>query len=91
MNSRQFEKISKALGDPSRVSILQEIKKQQNCLYCSEIQEVVNLTQSSISHHVKLLADADLIIAQKEGRSIKYALNQEVLDEYISYLHALNA
>jgi len=89
MNSKQFEKISKALGDPTRVSILQEIKRQQNCLYCTDIQDVVSLTQSSISHHVKLLSDADLIITQKEGRSMRYSLNQEMLNEYIGYLHDL--
>jgi ArsR family transcriptional regulator len=86
---KKFERISKALSDPNRVCILQEIKKKNNCLYCTEIHDFVTLAQPSISHHVKQLTDADLIIPEKEGRNLKYTLNEEVLDEYIAYLNKL--
>ena len=90
MDPKQFEKISKALGDPNRLMILKEIRrKRQNCLYCAEIYDKVSLTQPAIAHHIKLLTDADLIIAEKEGRNVKYSLNNEVLDKYIQYVEAL--
>jgi ArsR family transcriptional regulator len=89
MNSKQAEKISKALSDPNRLLILKEIKKQKNCLYCVDLGDIVDLAQPSIAHHLKLLTDSDLIIPQKEGRNVKYTLNSEVLDEYIGFLETL--
>lgn len=89
MNSKQAEKISKALADPNRLLILKEIKKQKNCLYCVDLGDIVDLAQPSIAHHLKLLTDSDLIIPQKEGRNVMYTLNNDVLDEYINFLEAL--
>jgi ArsR family transcriptional regulator, arsenate/arsenite/antimonite-responsive transcriptional repressor len=89
MNSKQAEKISKALSDPNRLLILKEIKKQKNCLYCVDLGDIVDLAQPSIAHHLKLLTDSDLIIPQKEGRNVKYTLNSEILDEYIDFLETL--
>jgi ArsR family transcriptional regulator len=89
MNAKLAGKISKALADPNRLAILKELKKQKNCLYCSDIGDVVDLAQPSISHHLKLLTDVEIITSEKEGRNIKYKLNDKVLDEYISFLEEL--
>lgn len=89
MEVRRVERISKALSDPSRILILQELRQKEDCLYCHEISEFIDLTQPSISHHVKQLADADLIRVEKEGRNVKYKLNKEVLNEYVQFLNKL--
>jgi ArsR family transcriptional regulator len=89
MDLKKVEKISKALSDPSRILILKEISKKKACLYCTEISDIVDLAQPSISHHVKQLIDADLISSSKEGRAVKYALNTKVLDEYTEFLKSL--
>jgi len=89
MDSRKVEKISKALGDPSRIAILQELKKKKDCLYCTEVHDILDLAQPSVSHHLKQLVDADILIPEKEGRNLKYALNEPVIDDYISWLKAL--
>ena len=91
MTNKTFERISKALGDPNRLAILQEIKRRKTCLFCSEINELVNLAQPSISHHLKQLVDAELIIPTKEGRNLKYALNKEVIEDYITWLKTLKS
>jgi ArsR family transcriptional regulator len=88
---KQIEKISKALGDAHRLRILQYISKKGGCGQCSEIQDVIELTQPSISHHVKILTEAGLIEAEKEGRNLKYTLNERLLDEYTSMLDHLKA
>jgi ArsR family transcriptional regulator len=88
---KQIEKISKALGDAHRLRILQYISKKGGCGQCSEIQDVIELTQPSISHHVKILTEAGLIEAEKEGRNLKYTLNERLLDEYTSMLEHLKA
>lgn len=90
MDLRKVERISKALSDPNRIKILQQIrKKKAECLYCNEISTISHLAQPSISHHIKQLVDADLVIAQKEGREMKYILNNAVLDEYTKFLETL--
>lgn len=92
MDTKKFEKISKALADPNRLMILNEIKKKkQSCLYCSDLYDKTPLAQPSVSHHIKLLANADLITVAKEGRNMKYTLNNKVFDEYIGYLESLKA
>ena len=84
----RIEKISKALSDGSRIAILQQLRTR-DCLYCQEVYDFLDLTQPSISHHLNLLVDAGLLIPIKEGRNLKYKLNQAVLDDYIASLNDL--
>ncbi len=89
MDAKKAEKISKALSDPTRLTILKEIKKSKDCLYCSDLNDMLDLAQPSICHHLKQLIDTDIITSDKEGRNVRYALNNEVLDEYIGFIKAL--
>jgi ArsR family transcriptional regulator len=85
---KQIEKISKALGDANRLKILQHISKKGGCGQCSEIQDVIDLTQPSISHHIKILVEAELIEPEKEGRNFKYTLNDQLVKEYMATIGA---
>jgi ArsR family transcriptional regulator len=89
LTTRQIEKISKALGDTNRLKILQYISNEGGCGECSGIQEVIDLAQPSISHHVKILTEAGLIESEKEGRNYKYTLNEALLTDYIGSLEGL--
>ncbi|WPU95390.1 helix-turn-helix domain-containing protein [Mucilaginibacter sabulilitoris] len=89
MDNKKIEKISRALSDAHRIAILQQFKKKKDCLYCAEVNDLLDLTQPSVSHHLKQLVDAELLLPQKEGRNLKYVLNQQVLDEYIGCLNNL--
>ncbi len=89
MDLKQVKKISKALADSSRLQILQKIRGKSNYLKCNEICGFLNLSQPSISHHIKQLMEADLIIYEKEGREAKYKINQDVFDNYIAFLNEL--
>lgn len=89
MDNRKIEKISKALSDANRIAILQQFKKRNGCVYCTEVNDLLDISQPAVSHHMKQLVDADLLIRDKEGRNTKYILNQEVLDGYIESLNAL--
>ncbi|MEZ2339043.1 ArsR/SmtB family transcription factor [Mucilaginibacter sp. RCC_168] len=89
MDNKKIEKISRALSDANRIAILQQFKKKKDCLYCAEVNDLLDLTQPSVSHHLKQLVDAELLLPQKEGRNLKYVLNQQVLDEYIACLSEL--
>lgn len=88
MNAKQIEKISKALGDPYRIKIMEAVrrKEEKGWLPCTSILEMCNLSQSTVSHHLKQLVDADLLLAEKIGRNAMYKVNTEVLSEYINFL-----
>jgi ArsR family transcriptional regulator, arsenate/arsenite/antimonite-responsive transcriptional repressor len=89
LNLRNIEKVSKAMGDRNRLNILIHVTKKGGCAPCSEIHDIIDLTQPSISHHVKILVEAGLLDAKKEGRNFKYTLNTSVLDEYLIFLEGL--
>ena len=86
---KQVEKISKALGDANRLRILQHISKKGGCGQCADIQDILDLTQPSISHHIKILIEADIIEPEKEGRNHKYTLNERLLKDYTSAITTL--
>ena len=89
MDAKKAEKISKALADPNRLTILKEIKKSKQCLYCVDLNNTINLAQPSIAHHLKLLMESELVTSDKEGRNVRYYLNNKLLDEYISFVEGL--
>ncbi|MBF2707073.1 ArsR/SmtB family transcription factor [Flavobacterium soyangense] len=89
LNIKQVEKISKALGDPYRLKILKIISENQNFSKCCDISAEFNLAQSTMSHHIKQLVDADLLIAGKEGRNLKFVVNKEVCTAYVDYINSL--
>ncbi|WP_282335437.1 ArsR/SmtB family transcription factor [Pinibacter soli] len=89
MDIKRAEKISKALADANRLTILKEVKKSKDCLYCVDLNETLDLAQPSICHHLKQLIDNELISSEKEGRNVKYSLNNYVIDDYIKFLEGL--
>lgn len=80
---KQLEKISKALGDVNRLRILQLIASHGGRGACSAIQECVQLAQPSVSHHIKILIEAGLLEAEKEGRLYSYRLQEHMLQAYL--------
>jgi ArsR family transcriptional regulator, arsenate/arsenite/antimonite-responsive transcriptional repressor len=89
LSLKQVEKISKALGDANRLKILQHISKKGGCGQCAEIQGIVDLAQPSISHHIKILLEAGLIEAEKEGRNHKYNLNEQLIKDYTAAVNMI--
>jgi ArsR family transcriptional regulator len=85
MDLKQIERISKALGDPHRIKIMQTVR-QREWTQCADICGMIDLTQSAISHHIKQLVDAGLLIPEKEGRNIKYTIDKEVITSYMNFL-----
>ena len=87
LDAKAVEKISKALGDPYRLKIIEAINKQKDWMQCVAINDMLNLAQSTVSHHIKQLTDADLLNSDKDGRCTKYQVNKEVFADYIKFLN----
>ncbi len=89
LNIQQVEKISKALGDPYRLKIMKIVSNSESCVQCSDVSAEFNLAQSTMSHHIKQLIEAELLIADKEGRNLKFVINKAVCTAYADYINGL--
>ena len=74
----------KALADPIRRKILNLLKNGR--LSAGEICEHFSVTGASISRHLAILKEADLIRNKREGKFIYYELNMSVLDELMGWI-----
>lgn len=77
----------KALADPIRRDILNMLKSGR--LSAGEISERFPVTAASISRHLSVLKEADLIRDHREGKYIYYELNTSVLEEVMLWLATL--
>ncbi len=71
-----YEKAMSAVADPYRMSILQELSKKGE-IRCCDVVDLTGLSQPTCSHHIKLLADSELIACRKQGRNNIFTLNKE--------------
>lgn len=69
----KFAVLFKALGDVHRLNILKLLKDQEMC--GCEIINKINLSQPAISHHLKILKQANLVKTIKEGKLVFYRLD----------------
>ncbi len=75
--------VFKALNDPTRREILELL--QEKDLTAGEIADKFNISFPSISHHLDILKQAKLVIAEKEGQYVYYSLNTTVVDEIVKW------
>jgi len=80
-NDKFIAKAAKALGDRYRLRIFQEICRLGS-INCTQAQQLTNLAQPSISHHVRTLVSAELVDTDKRGREVNLMVNQEKIKEF---------
>jgi ArsR family transcriptional regulator, arsenate/arsenite/antimonite-responsive transcriptional repressor len=74
-----------ALAEPWRIQIIEQLRQQELCV--CELLERMEISQSKLSFHLKVLREAELIKARQSGRWIYYSLNLTqfvVLEEYLA-------
>ncbi len=72
----------KIFGDTTRVKILYALFENELCVY--EISELLKMTQSAISHQLKVLKDANLVGNRREGKTIVYFLADRHVSDIIA-------
>lgn len=82
-----FQTTMKAISDPTRREILNLLKEGRKS--AGEIAEHFDMTGATISHHLSILRDAELISDERAGKFIYYELNMTVLDEILSWIGSL--
>ncbi len=79
-----LSKTLSALADPTRRKILQMLGERD--LSAGEITAEFNISAPSISHHLNVLKNAELVVAQRQGQNIIYSLNASIVQEMLQQL-----
>lgn len=82
--------IFKALGDDKRLRIMHMIARNPGICSCKILEEF-EMSQSTLSHHMKLLCEADLVSCEREGRWTHYTLKHSGLESAAAALAALRS
>ena len=89
MDRTEVAKISKALADPTRLQIYEQIAANPE-MYCGEILERHELSPGTVSHHLKILLGANLIECRREGQFVYNRAIPETMREYTQSLTGLS-
>lgn len=77
------DKVFKALADANRRKIVSLLKQRD--MTAGEIADQFKISKPSISEHLKILKNANLIGSERNGQFIRYFLNTSIIEEVISY------
>lgn len=75
-DQKRLARLSKALGHPVRIYIM-ELLSRQACCYSGDLSEELPIAKSTLSQHLKELKNAGLIQGETEAPKIKYCINQK--------------
>jgi len=82
--NKDYASLFKALSDDNRLTILKLLIQGETC-GCTLIDKLP-ITQPTLSYHLRILTDAGITQAYKEGTWVKHHVNHEKIDELIQYL-----
>lgn len=87
MKEKDILKIFKALSDNNRIKILHLLKGEKSTF--GNIESNFELTQPTISHHIKILKEVGLIVEEKQGKNKCYSINKSQVELVYDYIRNL--
>lgn len=88
METTDSVKMLKALGDDTRAKIFEMLQGGELC--ACKILEKLNITQPTLSHHMKILCDCGLVEAERNWKWMHYSVNRTALSGLIGWLDGDN-
>ncbi|MCI5704186.1 ArsR/SmtB family transcription factor [Candidatus Pseudoscillospira sp. SGI.172] len=88
MSSMDVALLCRALGDSNRLQIIQMLSGGEKC--ACKLLERFEITQPTLSHHMKILCECGLVEVRREGRWSHYSLNGETLGELKHFFEGLS-
>lgn len=85
MNTMEVSAICKALGDCNRLQIVQMLSDGEKC--GCKLLEAFEITQPTLSHHMKILCECGLVNDRKEGKWHHYSINLDVWNELSVFIN----
>jgi len=88
MDRSQIEKISKALGDETRLRIFEAISRSKQ-MNCGKIVSMRGVTPATVSHHLKILSEAGLITCRRNGQFVYSEAVPETIEKFARALEKM--
>ena len=88
MNEIDVAMICRALGDSNRLQIMEMLSDGEKC--ACKLLEKFEITQPTLSHHMRILVECGLVDVRKEGRWSHYTLNCETLRAFQTFVDGLS-
>ena len=87
MDTNQVSLICKALSDPNRLRIVQLLTYGEQC--GCELLDQMQITQPTLSHHMKMLEDSGLVSSVRKGKWSHYSLNKDQWTAFREYIELI--
>ncbi|WP_238483672.1 ArsR/SmtB family transcription factor [Anaerosporobacter faecicola] len=84
---KEYALICKALSDNNRLQIMEMLSEGEKC--GCRILEKFNITQPTLSHHMRILCESSLVEIRKDGKRCYYSLNKQTLEEFDQFISRL--
>ena len=87
LSDKKTAEMFKAVCDENRIKILKLLQGGEKCA-CVLLDDL-HITQPTLSHHMKILCDSEIVVGRKEGKWMYYSISPEGVDRAISVFRAL--
>jgi ArsR family transcriptional regulator len=84
--AERIARVAKALGDPIRMQLVDVLRKHAGKVCVCELVPLFDLSQPTVSHHLKVLRDAGIVGSERQGLWAYYYVNTEALEEVRAWL-----
>ncbi len=85
-HAERMAKIAKALGDPIRLTLVDVLRKHAGKVCVCELVPLFDVSQSTLSHHLKKLRDAGIVDSERQGLWAYYYVSPEELEDLSAWL-----
>lgn len=85
----EFIPILKAISDETRLKIIDMLSCEEMC--ANDILDEFKISQSTLSYHMKILSDAGIVIAVREGAWMRYNLNKDKAEGLINFIEYITS
>lgn len=79
----------KALAHPGRLAMVEALTRREHCV--CELQALMGLDLSTVSRHMKLLADAGIVTSERRGKNIFYSLKATCIGDFVACMDSVLA
>lgn len=89
VDNKRMAAMFKAFADENRIQILELLRDGERCA-CRLLEEM-DITQPTLSHHMKILCDSGIVVGRKEGKWMHYSISEDGMRDVRNYLDELMA